>query len=411
MSWKKTPLTDLMNLKLPLIQAPMAGGSSSVELVSVASNAGCLGSLAAGLMSSQQLAESIKAIKAKTSNPFSVNVFLTTPAPRIPSTTPNPTDAEWTNLKSKYVTKLDSYRKQLGMPPSPAAGAGEAPRVGAVVLDEMLDILVKERVKVVTYTFGVLEAAQAHRLRKHGGCLAVFGTATCAEEARILIEEGACDGVVAQGLEAGGHRGTFLESIPTAATLVGLQSLLTTIRALFDGTVGRPPLRTHSGKRPLLIAAGGIADGRGVLAALALGADAAALGSVFIPTVESGASKFHKDALANPTQGALSSTMLSTTFTGRMARGLANDFAKDMQEFERVPTHLLGMDVRNRDAQLNTRVIFAEAAKLQRQDIAPLWAGQSASTLAGKGGRKAVDIINEITAEVDELVSRFASKL
>ncbi|TPX41750.1 nitronate monooxygenase [Synchytrium endobioticum] len=408
MAWRKTAFTELLSLPLPIIQAPMAGGPSNPELVAAVSSAGGMGSLAAGLLTPRQLSAAINDIKSKTSKPFSVNLFVETPPPRLRSSLPTPSEAEWKEIKARYVSKLDRYRADLNMDPSPPEGEGVAPKQGAAVLDEMLEILIKEKVAVVSYTFGVLDAAMAHRLRTEGNALAVLGTATSVDEARILIEEGSCDGVIAQGLEAGGHRGTFAEAIPTHATLIGLQSLLTTIRHLFDGGSNRAPIKTHAGKRPLLIAAGGIADGRGVLAALALGADAASLGSVFIPTVESGASDMHKDALVNPKGGVPQHTILSTAFTGRMARGLQNEFARGMNEFERIPPHLLGMDVRNATPQLNTRVIFAEASRQGRQDIAPLWAGQSAATLVGKSGKNAAEVLKEIHEEIDALVLTFA---
>ncbi|PWV52324.1 nitronate monooxygenase [Nocardiopsis sp. L17-MgMaSL7] len=266
-----------------ILQAPMAGGTSTPTLVHAVDGAGGLGSLAAGYLSVEALAARIAEVRVLGTEVFGVNVF-------VPSGSPAP------------ASVLDDYRVDL---------AKEALRLGAEVgpathdddaWDAKIDLLVSEPVSLVSFTFGCPSAAVLERLREAGSATVV--AATTVEEARTAVARGA-DGVCVQGLEAGGHRATF---DPAQGDDRPLLTLLPEVVRAVDVPV---------------IAAGGIMTGEDVVGALAAGATAVQLGTAFLRCPESGAQPAHKAALADPAFG---ETSLTRAFTGRPARGLTNRF-------------------------------------------------------------------------------------
>jgi nitronate monooxygenase len=352
-TWTDTPLTRLLGVDLPLIAAPMAGGPTTPALVVAASRAGALGSLACGYLGPGEVRDAVRAVRAATDRPFAVNLFLGAPA--------EPTAAELAST----VALLQPWYDELGLGPVPV------PDSWGVPAGDQLDVLLEERVPVVSTTFGLPSEAQRAALDR-AGCLLV-PTVTSVAEA-VAAERAGADAVCAQGAEAGGHRGTFLPS--PGDPLVGLVSLLPQVR----DAVGLP-----------LVAAGGIADGRGVAAALALGADGIQLGTALLRAPEAGTSDVHRAALAAATDDA---TVVTRAYTGRPARGLVNRFAELVDGGSVAPypvTHLLTAPLRR------------EAARQGRTDVLSLWSGQSAA-LADDA--PAADVLQRIVRQTGDVLDR-----
>jgi nitronate monooxygenase len=262
----------------------MAGGPSTPALAAAVSSAGGLGFLAAGYRTPDAVREDIAEVRASTERPFGVNLFVPSP-PR-----------DLSDSVARYAEAL----------------SGEAERYGVALGDprhdddgwrDKLALLADEGVAVVSFTFGCPDAAVVEQLRRAGS--AVWVTATTPAEARVAERAGA-DALVVQGVEAGGHRGSYDDD---ASGDIGLLALL----QLVADTADLP-----------LVAAGGLAHGRALAAVLAAGADAAAFGTAFMLTPEAGTSPAHRAALARDR-----GTALTRAFTGRTARGLVNRFMSE----------------------------------------------------------------------------------
>jgi nitronate monooxygenase len=323
----ETEAVRRLGIRLPIVGAPMGGGPSSPALVAAVSEAGGLGSLAGGYLSPDRLRADIAAVRAATSKPFAVNLFTPTPA--------EPTAEEIETV----LGVLERYRVELELPPRPTAGGPWSED-----FDAQVAVLVEERVPVTSFTFGLLPAAAVAALHDAGSLL--IGTATTVDEAVSVVSSGA-DLVCAQGSEAGAHRGTFLADVE--------QSLV--------GTLALVPQVCDAVQVPVL-AAGGIMDGRGVAAALGLGAGAAQLGTAFLRCPEAGTSAPHRRALAAATE---TSTALTTAITGRMARGIENRLMRDLRDVAVLPypvMHTLTADLRRR------------ATERDEPELMSLWCGQ-----------------------------------
>jgi nitronate monooxygenase len=271
--WPATRITALLRLRHPLIQAPMAG-STPPELVAAVSQAGALGSLGAARMAPDELRAAIRAVRALTDKPFAVNLF----APL----TPGEVDA---GAVARVREALAPWR---------GGAPGELPGPPPFGYDDQVDVVVAERVPVFSFALGIPDLEP---LRAIGAV--TMGTATTVQEA-LALERAGVDAVVAQGFEAGGHRGTFAGDMDRS--LIGLMALV--------------PQMVDAVSVPV-VAAGAIMDGRGVAATLALGADAAQLGTAFLACPESSADEAWKRALA---QTADDGTLISHAATGRVAR-------------------------------------------------------------------------------------------
>lgn len=354
----ETAFTRMLGIEHPIVQAPMAGGPTTPELVAAVSNAGGLGSLAAAFLPPDAIREAVRKIRALTDRPFNVNLFAVQP--------PRYGEAEIARANAA----LRPWRDALGLAEPPA------PRRIMESFDEQAAVLVEERVPVVSFTFGIPDAA-AMRAFREAGCR-IIGTATTVAEGRALAAAGV-DVVCAQGAEAGGHRGSFLK--PFEESLVGTMALVPQMADALDLPV---------------IAAGGIMDGRGVAAALTLGAAGAQLGTAFLGCPESGASPVHKDLLATTADDG---TMLTRAYSGRPARGIANRFMREMaeREAEIAPYPLqqaLMADIRQ------------AAAAAGRTELLSFWAGQGAS-LARRlpAGDLVAALVTEMRAALSPLVS------
>jgi nitronate monooxygenase len=304
----------------------MGGGPSTPELVAAVSNAGGLGSLGAAYLTPDQITDAIRRIRALTSRPFNVNLFA----------------GGWNTIPhldaSPMMELLGEVHGKLQLPP-PAAPV-PAPDPFPAQFEAVLDA----RPPIFSFTFGIPDPDAMSRLKSRG--IVTLGTSTTVEEARQL-ERAGVDAVVAQGAEAGAHRGTFLDSFE--ASMVPTLDL---VRA------------TASAVSIPVIATGGLMDGRDIVSALQAGASAAQLGTAFLPCPESGASEAYKCAILTAKED---TTVVTRAFSGRPARGLKNAF------IARGPAHaILHYPLQN----ALTRPMRTAAAQRGLADYLSLWAGQ-----------------------------------
>lgn len=328
----KTPLQTRLKLELPIIQAPMAGVQGAALALAV-SNAGGLGSLPAAMLDTAGLHAALSALRDGTTRPWNVNFFCHQPPEPDPAR-----EQAWRALLAPY------YREHGIDPAGIGAGPGRAPFSAAVA-----DLVEPFRPPVVSFHFGLPSAELLARVKGWGAL--VLSSATTVAEARWLHAHGA-DAIIAQGLEAGGHRGMFLDDDPTSQ----LGSL-----ALLPQVLDAVPLP--------VIAAGGFADARGVAAALAMGAAAVQVGTAYLLCPEASTSALHRAALRSP-QAA--HTALTNLFSGRPARGIVN----------RVMRELGPLNTAAPAFPLATGAIAPLRAAAEAQgstDFSPLWAGQNVS--------------------------------
>ena len=334
MIWNRNRLTKKLGIDYPIIQGPL-GGLSSQRLTAAVSNFGGLGSFGALSLSPEEIKNVISQIRSLTSKPFAVNLWVSMED-----------DGARTSDEAAFnrsLAPLASYFAEL-----------QAPRpqfkpYSLIRFEDQARILLDEKVPVFSFIFGIPPKEILDECRAKG--IVTIGTATTPDEA-VALQEADVDAIVASGFEAGGHRGSFLR--PAEDSLTGTFSLV--------------PQIVDNVEVPV-IAAGGIADARGVIAALALGAEAVQMGTAFLMCEESGASRIHREALLARKAG---HTGLTKGFTGRLARGIKNRLMSELnqKEAEILPYPLQRMLVKNLS-------IAAEAAG--RADLLPLWAGQSAN--------------------------------
>lgn len=345
-------VTHALGIRHPIIQAPMAGGTTTPELVAAVSEAGGLGSIGAGYMSPAALAEALTATRARTARPFAVNLFI-----------PQPFEVDAKRIANANA-RLAAFRDELGIE-RPDAPARYAPD-----FDAQFEAVMEAGVPVFSFTFGALDDARLKRLQAAG--TTVIGTATTVAEARAL-EAAGVDVIVAQGAEAGGHRGTFLGTFDDA--LIGTMALVPQV----VDAVSLP-----------VIASGGIMDARGIAAARMLGADAVQMGSAFLVCRESGAKPAHKQALL---AAETTPTAVTRAFSGKPARGLRNRFIDTIAPIEH---DLPDYPVHN----AWTKDIRATAGAHDRAEFMSLWAGQAAALARARG---AGDLVTELAADLDAL--------
>ena len=288
--WPDTRLLDLLGIDLPIIQAPMAGATTA-DMVIAASNAGGLGSMPAAMLSVEQLREELKRIRQECQRPINVNYFC-----HQPPAVDEQRARDWKNL-------LQPYYRELGVDfdaPTPVSNRAPFDEAACAVVEEL-------RPEVVSFHFGLPEKSLLDRVKATGA--KVLSSATTVEEA-VWLEQHGCDAIIAMGSEAGGHRGMFLSD--DLNTQIGLFALLPQI----VDAVSVP-----------VIAAGGIGDARGIVAAFALGASAVQIGTAYLFTPEASVSPSHHQALRH---AQASETALTNLFTGRPARGIVNRVMREL---------------------------------------------------------------------------------
>jgi len=338
-----------LDIEHPIVAAPMGGGPSTPELVAAVSNAGGLGSIAGAYLTLEQLADEIRRVRALTDRPFAVNLFAG--GYHLDAGDPGP-----------MLELLREVHRELDLP---------EPSVSPVPPDPFpaqLEVVLDARPAAFSFTFGIPAADALRRLREAG--IVVMGTATTVEEGTMLADAGV-DAIVAQGAEAGAHRGTFTGDferamVPTLQLTAGIAAAT----------------------RLPVIASGGIMDGRGIAAALAAGAVAVQMGTAFVPCPESGAAEVYKQAILS---AADDRTVITRAFSGRPARGIENPFIRLVE-----PDHrgaILPFPAQN----TLTRPMRAAAGKRGEPGYLSLWAGTEAHRA------RALPAADLVRALVDEL--------
>ncbi|MER5205222.1 nitronate monooxygenase [Streptomyces sp. NPDC002825] len=328
---------DLVGIPLPVVQGPFGGGLSSVELAAAVSEGGGLGSYGAHVHTPEEITALVAGLRAATGRPFAVNLWVPQEGEAEARRAPE-------SVLAGHVERLRPYYEELGVRAPSAEDVRSWPD-----FDAQLDALIAAAPPVISLVMGLPPRRLVTEARRRG--IVVVGTATTVEEA-VALEAAGVDAVVASGSDAGGHRGAFLR--PVRESLVGTFSLIPQVADAVSVPV---------------VAAGGIADGRGVAAALALGADAVQVGTGFLAARESGASEAHRRILGTPEAR---TTVLTRLFSGRTARGIPNGFVRDMAAHEE---HVPPYPVQNALMQPVRRA----AAEQGRPEYVNLWAGQAAA--------------------------------
>src|SRR5262245_4015746 len=353
-----TPFSQKLGLRLPVIQAPMAGGPSSQELAAACSAAGALGSFGFAYTQPDDMKKQSVFVRSKTDRPFGINLFVA-PLP----------DAIAPEAQRGALDAVAKYYTELGLPAPEAVKRPYVPD-----LEAQLAAVAEIRPRVFTTHFGDLPQEKVKAFQSAG--ILVGGSATCIAEARRLQELG-FDFVIAQGGEAGGHRGTYLRDPADALT----------------GTIALTRAIVRAVELPV-VSAGGIMDGAGIAAVLALGAQAAQMGTAFIPCPESGAPQVHKDSLVAARED---DTRITEKFSGKPARGVANRFMKEM---EGAP--MLAFPAQNKV----TGPLRQASGKAGKGDFVAMWAGQGASLARAL---PAAELIARLEAETVEALHRAAA--
>lgn len=293
--WNKTRATALLGIQYPIIQGPFGGRFSSAKLLAAVSNAGGMGSFGLHAYPAEEIPTIAAEIRSLTAKPFALNLWV----PLAHDPTLHYHTEDFQGLRAHYLP----YFKAMGVP------LPEKPEAKVLDFGQQLEAVLKARPAAASFIFGIPEREALLEFKKSG--IRLLATATTLEEAQ-LIEERGFDMVIASGMEAGGHRGSFIkaaeDSLHSSSSLLGQ----------LQGAINIP-----------IIAAGGISDGRAIHSALNQGAAAVQLGTAFLATDESNASAAHKSALFAPEI----QTTLTKKYTGRLARVISNSFTKEAHAF------------------------------------------------------------------------------
>ncbi|PGN59697.1 nitronate monooxygenase [Bacillus cereus] len=349
-------VTEILQVKNPIIQAGMAGAITTPDLVAAVSNGGGLGTLGAGYMSPEQIREAIYKIRELTDKPFGVNLLVT-----------KEVKIEEEKVKEANVL-LEAVNRELGI-------EGEQVLKLPKSYKAQLQVLLEEKVPVVSFAFQTLEKEEIDELKKRG--IKVIGTATHVAEAKVLAALGV-DIIVGQGSEAGGHRGTF----------IGKE------REAMIGTFALIPQLVAAVPHIPIVAAGGVMNGQGLVAAFSLGAEAVQMGSAFLTSEESITHDAYKEAVLQSTD---TSTTVTRAFSGKYARGIRNEFIERHEEKEE---ELPMYPVQN----VLTSRIRQEAAKQNKEEYMSLWAGQASSLARIEPAQHVVKrVMNEAENVIEQL--------
>ena len=332
--WSKNRMTSCLGLQYPIIQGPL-GGLSSQRLTAAVSNYGGLGSFGAHGLKPEAIRKVIREIKGLTSKPFAMNLWVSMED-----------EGAFTSAEEAFHRSLAPLKKHI------ESVGGDKPSYGQyepIHFEDQVQAILDEGISAFSFIYGIPSEQVLNEFRRRG--VTLIGTATTVDEA-IALEHAGVDVIVASGFEAGGHRGSFLQLSEDSLT----------------GTMALVPQVVDAVNLPV-VAAGGIADARGIVAAFALGAEAVQMGTAFLACEESGASMLHRKALLS---GQAKQTALTRGFTGRLARGIKNRLLDELnqKDVEILPYPLQRALVRH---------LSIPAEKAERPELLPLWAGQSAN--------------------------------
>ena len=355
--WNKNRITELLGIEYPILQGPFGGGLSTVALTTTVSNLGGLGGFGAYTLSPQEIYDIHKAIQSKTDQPYNLNLWV------------NDHDIiDEEHTKEQYQKAVETFKPYFDLL---NIDIPEAPPSFESRFQNQLEVVLDIKPKVFSFMFGLLDENIIEELHRQG--TVVLGNATTLDEA-IALEKTGVDAIVASGFESGGHRPSFLDQAELSTT----------------GTFALIQLIKDKVKIPV-VAAGGIANGRGIAGAFKLGADAVQIGTAFLATEESGALPIHKEFLFSD---AAKSTTLSRAYTGRLGRGITTKITRDILTVtdKALPfplqTHFMG-------------ALRKAALEQQKNDLVFFWSGQIAPLLKHK---KASTLMLSLIEEASELL-------
>ncbi|HLY43665.1 MAG TPA: nitronate monooxygenase [Terracidiphilus sp.] len=364
-SWTKNRLTSRLGVQHPIIQGPL-GGLSSQRLTAAVSNYGGLGSFGAHGLKPEAIRDVIREIKGLTSKPFAMNLWVSMEDDGAPTSTEEAFDRGLAPL-AKHIESVGGSKPSY-RPYEP------------IRFEDQVQVLLDEGITVFSFIYGIPSKQVLDEFRRKG--IALIGTATTVDEA-IALEQAGVDAIAASGFEAGGHRGSFLQAAEDSLT----------------GTMALVPQVVDAVELPV-VAAGGIGDARGILAAFALGAEGVQMGTAFLACEESGASALHRKAILS---GQAKETALTRGFTGRLARGIRNRLLDELnqKDMEILPYPLQRALVRH---------LSIPAEKAGRPDLLPLWAGQSANLSRISNVRTLLDTLVREISEIGGTVQSWSAR-
>ena len=364
-SWTKNRLTSRLGVQYPIIQGPL-GGLSSQRLTAAVSNYGGLGSFGAHGLKPEAIRGIIREIRGLTPKPFAMNLWVSMEDEGAPASTEEAFDRGLAPL-AKHIESVGGSKPSY-RPYEP------------IRFDDQAQALLDEGITVFSFIYGIPSKQVLDDFRRKG--IALIGTATTVDEA-IALEQAGVDVIAASGFEAGGHRGSFLQAAEDSLT----------------GTMALVPQVVNAVQLPV-VAAGGIGDTRGILAAFALGAEGVQMGTAFLACEESGASALHRKAILS---GQAKQTALTRGFTGRLARGIKNRLLDELnqKDVEILPYPLQRALVRH---------LSIPAEKAGMPELLPLWAGQSADLSRISDVRTLLDTLVREISEIGGTVQSWSAR-
>src|ERR1700732_248572 len=363
-AWTENQLTSRLGLQYPIIQGPL-GGLSSQRLTAAVSNYGGLGSFGAHGLQPEAIRKVIREIKALTSKPFAMNLWVSMED-----------EGAFGSTEEAFHRSLSPLTKHI----ESVGGAMPSYRpYEPIRFEDQVQVLLEEGISAFSFIYGIPSKQILDEFRRQG--IVLIGTATTVDEA-IALEQAGVDLIAASGVEAGGHRGSFLQS--SEDSLTGTMALVPQV----VDAVGLP-----------VVAAGGIGDARGIVAAFALGAEGVQMGTAFLACEESGANTLHRKALLS---GRARQTALTRGFTGRLARGIKNRLLDELnqKDIEILPYPL---------QRALVRYLSIPAEKAGRPELLPLWAGESANLSRYTDVRALLDTLVKKTSEIGDAVQSWSS--
>jgi nitronate monooxygenase len=363
-AWTENRLTSRLGLQYPIIQGPL-GGLSSQRLTAAVSNYGGLGSFGAHGIKPETIRLVTREIKGLTPKPFAMNLWVSMEDEGALTSTEEAFDRSLAPL-TKHIESVGGVKPSY-RPYEP------------IRFEDQVQVLLDEGISAFSFIYGIPSKQILDEFRRKG--IALIGTATTVDEA-IVLEQAGVDVIAASGFEGGGHRGSFLQ--PSEDSLTGTMALV--------------PQVVDAVKLPV-VAAGGIGDARGIVAAFALGAEGVQMGTAFLACEESGANTLHRKALLS---GQAKQTALSRGFTGRLARGIKNRLLDELnqKDIEILPYPLQRALVRH---------LSIPAEKAGRPELLPLWAGQSATLSRCSNVRALLDTLVQEISEIGGAVQSWSA--